>query len=73
MLPTTAPGDGTEVLEGSLSINYPDGGGIRSSPGRGWWSGRRGTAVALLQLVERRTNKTHQTGPLLTQSVIGVG
>jgi hypothetical protein len=41
-------------------------------PWSGRRSGRRGTTVALLQLVERRTDKTHQTGPLLTQSVTGV-
>jgi hypothetical protein len=61
------------VRRASLSINYPERGRMHSALAGVGGSGRRGTTVALLQLVERRTNKTHQTGPLLTQSVIGAG
>jgi hypothetical protein len=60
------------AARGQLSINYPERGRMRSALARVGGSGRRGTTVALLQLVERRTDKTHQTGPLLTQSVTGV-
>lgn len=50
------------ALRGLLAINYPERGKDAHCPGQCRRSGRRGTTVALLQLVERRDARRTRPG-----------